>query len=241
MSDIYAYNWYDLDRTSLCSYIYSMNGAIVGRTLTPNQIHRALSKHIKDMLPIKIKKHIDANITRGYIYTGGVYHSDDDKKGRTAIEVNFSYHPDDAKLTMTNYKFRKLSRRITDVVLHELIHMRQFRARNFKSIPNYQSTAEFSEDKKQQEYFGDTDEMGAFSFNIACELIDRFGYCPSIIKQYLDSNGASRHKNSWWYSYLNYFDWNHNHKIIRRMKRKIMKHLDNAYIGKPYKTTTWIS
>jgi hypothetical protein len=125
--------------------------------------------------------------------------------------------------------------------MHELIHMRQFRARNFKSIPGYQSTAESSKERKEQEYLGDRDEMGAFAFNIACEMIDRFDYDPSTIKSYMDSNGATRHKNSWWYSYLKTFNFNHNHKIIRRMKRKVLTQLENAYDGKPFKTTNFLT
>jgi hypothetical protein len=234
-------NWSALDRSSLYAYFYSLGGRIVGKRLTPDQIHRALSKHIKSVFPIKVKKCIDAKIEQGYIYTGGMYHSDFDKKDKTAIEVNFSYHPFDETLKFTEYRWRRLSIRFADVMLHEIIHMRQFRARGFKNIPGYQSTAESTKLRKEQEYYGDTDEMGAFAFNIACEMIDRFGYRPTVIKQYMDSNDARRHKNCWWHNYLRYFNWDHDHRIIRRMKRKVMHQLENASIGKPFKTTDWLT
>jgi hypothetical protein len=83
--------------------------------------------------------------------------------------------------------------------------------------------------------------MGAFAFNIACEMIDRFGYEPAVIKRYMDTNGAKRHKNSWWYSYLQGFEFDHQHKIIVRMKKKILHQLENAYNGKPFKTTDWLT
>ena len=57
----------------------------------------------------------------------------------------------------------------------------------------------------------------------------------------MDSNQANRHKNSYWYKYLTTFDWNHNHNIVRRMKKKIMHQLENAYYGKPFKTTDWLT
>ena len=213
----------------------------MGKKLTHDQLHRLISTHIKRLLPIKIKKHIDAKIQQRLVYTGGVYYSDADKQGKLALEVNFSYHPWDEFIKMTDYRWRKMSIRFADVVLHEMIHMRQFRARNFKSIPGYQSTAEFAKDRKQQEYLGDRDEMGAFAFNIACEMIDRFGYDPTAIKRYMDTNGAKRHTNTWWFNYLKAFEFDHDHKIIRRMKRKIMTQLENAYIGKPFKTTDWLT
>lgn len=236
-----SYNWSSLDRQGLYSYFYSLKSSVVGKPFTPNQIHSLISRHIKQALPIKVKKHVDEKIEAKHIYTGGVYYSDLDKKGKLAIEVNFSYHPDNKKHILTEYRWRRMSIRFADVVLHEMIHMHQFRARNFKNIPGYQSTVENTKARKQQEYLGDKDEMGAFAFNIACEMIDRFGYDPKTISQYMDGDGATKHKNSWWYTYLKGFDFNHNHKIIRRMKSKIVRQLENAYIGKPFKTTEWLT
>jgi hypothetical protein len=234
-------NWSALDRASLCAYFYSLGGRIIGKKLTPDQIHKKISKHIKLLLPVRIKKHIDAKILQRHIYMGGMYYSSYDKSNKPSIEVNFSYHPFDEFLKMTEYRWKRMSIRFADVVLHEMIHMRQFRARNFKSILGYQSTAEWAKDRRQQEYLGDRDEMGAFAYNIACEMIDRFGYNPTIIKQYMDTNGARRHKNSWWYTYLKGFDFDHQHKIIIRMKRKILHQLENAYLGKPFKTNDWLT
>ena len=234
-------NWSALDRECLRSYFYSLHDKVVDKKLTHDQLHRLITTHVKRAFPIRIKKYIDAKIQQRLVYTGGVYYSEHDKKGKPAIEVNFSYHPWDEYIKMTEYRWRRMSIRFADVVLHEIIHMRQFRARNFKSIIGYQSTVELAKDRKQQEYLGDRDEMGAFSYNIACEMLDRFGYDPTAIGRYMDTNGAKRHTNSWWFDYLKAFEFNHNHEIIIRMKRKVMTQLENAYIGKPFKTTDWLT
>ena len=236
------FDWSELTRSNLYSIFYSLNSEIVGKELSPSQIQKRINKHIKKYLPIKLKKCIHAPTTKGYVFMGGVYYSDLDKKSKPAIEVNFNYNPTDLKLKITNHKFKRLASRFADTVMHEMIHMRQFRSRNFKMIPGYQSTAELAKERKEQEYYGDTDEMGAFAFNTACELIDRFGYDPNAIGKYLDSNRAKRHKNSWWHHYLKTFNWNHNHRIIRRMKNLIMRQLENAYFdGKPFKTTNHLT
>lgn len=235
------YNWSELDRTSLYSMFYSLNKQVVGKRLSSEQIHRKIRKHLKGQLPIRIKKCIDSKIEKNHVYTGGCYYSDRDYHSKASIEINYSYHPDTESLKLTNYKWSKLSRRFADVMLHEIIHMRQFRARNFKSLPGYQSTAASTKERKEQEYYGDTDEMGAFAFNIACEMLDVFGYDPTAISQYMDSKQVNRNKNSWWYQYLKVFNWNHDHQIIRRMKRKVLLQLENAYYGKPFRTTTWLT
>jgi hypothetical protein len=220
---------------------YSLNSEIVDKDLSPSQIQKRINRHVKAHLPIKIKKCIYTPTTKGFVFLGGVYYSNLDKQGKPAIEVNFNYNPTDSKLRLTQYRFKRMAVRFADVMLHEIVHMRQFRARNFKDIPGYKSTAEYTKERKQQEYYGDRDEMGAHAFNTACELLDRFGYDITTIGQYLDSNESKKHKNSTWSCYLKTFDYNHDHTIIRRMKNLIMRQLENAYYGKPFKTTNHLT
>jgi len=235
------FNWSEIDRSTLYSMFYSLNSEIVGKDLSPSQIQKRINRHVKAHLPIKIKKCIYTPTTKGFVFLGGVYYSNLDKQGKPAIEVNFNYNPTDSKLRLTQYRFKRMAVRFADVMLHEIVHMRQFRARNFKDIPGYKSTAEYTKERKQQEYYGDRDEMGAHAFNTACELLDRFGYDITTIGQYLDSNESKKHKNSTWSCYLKTFDYNHDHTIIRRMKNLIMRQLENAYYGKPFKTTNHLT
>lgn len=235
------FNWSELTRSNLYSMFYSLNSEIVGKELSPSQIQKRIAKHVKAHIPLKLKKCIYAPTSKGYVFMGGVYYSLLDKKNKPAIEVNFNYNPTDTKLRLTNYRFKRMAVRFADVVCHEIIHMRQFRARGFKDIPGYESTAYYAKDRKKQEYYGDRDEMGAHAFNTACELLDRFGYDPHTIGKYLDSSECRRHKTSTWCDYLKAFDWNHNHPIIRRMKNLILRNLENAYEGKPFKTTNHLT
>ena len=134
-----------------------------------------------------------------------------------------------------------MCRLFADTMLHEIIHVRQYRTREFKDIPGYESTAYYARDRKEQEYYGHKDEMGAFSFNIACELYDKFGEDFDTAKRYLDSNLAKRAKKSSYHKYLKTFDWNHNHPVIRSMKKKIIRNLPYAQIGKPFRTTNHLT
>ena len=104
----------------------------------------------------------------------------------------FSYNPLDQVIKISKSRWTKMCRLFADTVLHEIIHTRQYRARNFKDIPGYESTAYYAKDRKEQEYYGDRDEMGAFSFNIACDMIDRFGNDRKVIQKYMDSMQAKK-------------------------------------------------
>lgn len=231
------FNWSQLDRYNLSAMLYKAGASIVGKKLTIAEIHKILSTHIKAHLPVRVKYKEDPGQEPGLIYMGGTYYSDYDRTGKRQIEVVLSYCLFDEYLTITRSRWTRLCGLFADTILHEVIHMRQYRTRKFKSIPGYESTAHLAKQRRDQEYYGDKDEMGAFAFNIACELVDKFGYKPTEIWNYLDSNRAKRNKRSTYLRYLKAFDFNHDHKIIRKIKRKIMNQLPYACHGKPFKTT----
>ena len=237
------FNWSLLDRNNLYSMLYSAGRDLVGRNISVYTLQRYLSNHIKSRLPVKVvRKHNNPKQKRGYVYLGGSYHSDADQKGYSRfIEVVLSYHPDDQTVKLSEYRWNRLCSLFADTMLHEIIHMRQYRSRNFKDIPGYESTAHYHKQRVDQEYYGHRDEMGAFSFNIACELVDRFGYNPRAIKKCLDSDQVRRHKKTTYYSYLKAFEWNHDHPKICQMKQKILKQLEYATIGRPFKTSNFLT
>jgi hypothetical protein len=171
---------------------------------------------------------------------GGAYYSDEDKKHRTAIELSLVYNPLENFIKLSRYKFISMCYVFADTILHEIIHMRQFRARAFKALPGYQSTAHYAKQRRSQEYYGDLDEQGAFAFNIACALWDRYQDDDDIIA-YINSNQCRRRKHTAWYKYLETFDFNHSHPVIKSMKRKIIRNLAYAKIGRPFKTSDYLT
>ena len=236
------FNWSQLDRTNLYTMLYQAGADIVGQKMPVKLLHKRLSSHIKSCLPVTIKKwQHDAKQERGYPYMGGTYDSVLDKKGKKRfIEVILSYHPLDRETTITKYRWRRICSLFADTILHEIIHMRQYRSRNFKDIPGYESTAHYHKQRLDQEYYGHRDEMGAFSFNIACDMLDRFGYDPAAIKNYMDTI-PKRHKKGTYSKFLSTFDWDHEHPKVRQMKKKVLKQLEYAEYGRPFKTTTHLT
>jgi hypothetical protein len=238
-----SFNWSQLDRNNLYSMLYSAGRDIVGKKIPVSVLQKYLSSHIKSHLPVKVVRiQKDFKHDPKLVYMGGTYYSDfDKKKHKRFIEIVLSYHPLVKEIRMTEYRWNRLCSLFADTILHEMIHMRQYRSRNFKDIPGYESTAHYHKQRLDQEYYGNRDEMGAFSFNIACDMLDRFGYDPKEIKNYMDSMRAKRHKHSSYNKFLATFDWNHDHVKVRQMKHKILKQLEYAYIGRPFKTTTHLT
>lgn len=236
------FNWSQLNRKNLYSMLYGAGRDIVGKKITVSKLHRKLSSHIKSALPVSIKKcQYDGKQTPGFPYVGGSYDSVQDKYGSDRfIEVVLSYHPKDYEVRITEYRWTRICAVFADTILHEMIHMRQYRSRNFKDIPGYESTAHYYKQRVDQEYYGHRDEMGAFSFNIACEMIDRFGNKPRAICFYMDTI-PKRHKRSTFAKFLATFDWDHDHIKVKQMKRKVLKQLEYAAIGRPFKTNNHLT
>ena len=232
-----AFNWSLLDRDMLYSMLHNLKPEIVDKRLTIGQFTSLVSKHIKTLLPVKVTTSRFAPVRKGEIWIGGVYHSYLDNAGnKRFIEIQLACPPDALTMKTSEYRWSRICTVFADTVLHEIIHTRQYRARNFKDIPGYESTAYYARDRREQEYYGHKDEMGAFSFNIACELYEKFGNDFDAAKHYLDSNLCKRAKKTCWYKYMKTFGWNHTHPVIRSMKKKIIRNLPYAQIGKPFKT-----
>ena len=236
------FNWSQLDRLNLYNMLYTAGTDIIGKKLPVKTLHKHLSSHIKSCLPVMVKKwQYDTKQDRGFPYMGGSYDSVLDRKGKKKfIEVVLSYNPLDSEAKITQYRWTKLCSLFADTILHEIIHMRQYRSRNFKDIPGYESTAYYHKQRMNQEYYGHRDEMGAHAFNIACEMIDRFGYDPAAIRYHMDTL-TSRTKRGTFTKFLATFDWDHSHIKVKQMKKKVLKQLEYAAIGRPFKTTTHLT
>lgn len=235
------FNWSLMDRANLYSMLYELKPYVVGRRLAIKDLQKLLSNHIKWYLPIKVTLKRDPTHDKGVVYIGGAYYSSNDIENRRHVEITFSYKDTNATIKLSDGRWDRMCRLFADTMLHEIIHIRQYRTRAFKDIPGYESTAYYAKDRKEQEYYGNKDEMGAFSFNIACELYDKFGDDFDAAKKYLDSNLAKRAKKSSYHKYLKVFGWNHNHPVIRSMKKKIIRNLPYAQIGKPFRTTNHLT
>ena len=232
-----AFNWSALNRDALYSLLYQLKNELVGQRLPIDYVTSVLSKHIKSHLPVRVTSERYKEAKKNEIWIGGMYHSDFDQRGYTRfIEVQLAYAEAEDFIKLSLHKFKRICVVFADIMLHEIIHTRQFRARNFKPIPLYQSNAQYAKERKQQEYYGDRDEMGAHSFNLACDMIDMFGWDPKAIAVYLDKKQPNRQRKNMWQRFLAAFDNNHEHKKVRQMKQKILKQLEYAYIGKPFKT-----
>jgi hypothetical protein len=235
------FNWSMLDRETIAGFMYSLAPELVGQQLTVAKFHSKITNHLKKLVPIRFKRSGGFKVESNQVWVGGTYYSEWDQDKKKAVELVFVYPLFDDHICISKKRYRGMCYTIADTLLHELIHMRQYRRRKFKVIPDYASTANKTEVQMEQSYLGCSDEIDAYGFNIACELMEKFKGDVDQIVDYLSENqkGVRRRHNSW-RMYLRAFQHDHNHPIIVRLKKKVVRYLPQAAIGKPYRNKDWI-
>jgi hypothetical protein len=235
------FDWSTLDRKSIINHIMLTKSVLVGDKLSVDRVHSTFSNNLKCLAPFKIKRIYNYKVDPGHVYIGGSYYSYLDREYDRCLEISLCYFDPETLITISSRKLKQIATLIADTVLHEIIHMRQYRRRQFKSVPDYVSKADKSDIRQEQAYLGSSDELDAYAFNIACEMYSKFNGNVSFITKYLDKPLKNHKYKHTWRIYLHAFEYNHNHPIIKRLKKKIINYLPMAEIGKPYKGKDWIN
>jgi hypothetical protein len=241
MTDLSNYDWSQLDRKTLTSIIGKAKNNIVETPIRGLKFTKLIRGQIRNAgIPINIKTCFDPNTQLNQIQVGGLYEGAKDKKNQKAITITLYYHAKKELININYVKWRKLCYEIADTVLHEVIHARQYRRRRFKHIEGYESMAESAKQRNKQEYLGHADEIDAYAFNIACHLKDMFRSNQKSKIDYLNKTFDGRAKQNLYTMYLYAFDFDHNHEVIKKLKKKIIHYMPYAELGKPYKTNDWL-
>lgn len=236
-----TFDWSKLDRNTIIAILYAYKDELIGKRLSVFKFYRKISKQIKKYMPIVTTCNYAPDVPKGVIYIGGTYYSYKDQEKTNSISLDLTFNNKKDTYFLDSRYFKTISYAIADTILHEIIHMRQYRRRNFKVLPDYASTADKTEKNQEQSYLGCTDEIDAYGFNIACELLDKFHGDQKKIIKYLGQNQKNKkRKHNCWRMYLKAFDHDHNHEIIKRLKKKVIRYLPHAIEGKPYRNKDWI-
>jgi hypothetical protein len=243
MTKAALYDWSALDRELLAEMILFTSDNVVGQALSPT----VFSNRIREILrffkiPVKVRSCYNTKTDKKSVWVGGLYDSVLDQKDSTSITLCMQYHSPEVTIKASKNLFRRVCLSVADTLMHEIIHMRQYRRRGYKDIPGYDSTAKLARKRNEQIYLGHSDEIDAYSFNIACQLLDRFNGDKKLIVNYLNSDlNDKRLKRDGFRMYLDAFDHNHSHRVIRKLKKKVVNYIPNAVeLAKPYKTSDWL-
>jgi hypothetical protein len=224
------FNWVELTRNGIIG-IVQQSLSLLPSVISVPEFHGRIVSLLKKHIPIRVKKKfVPDSLEIGQVAIAGYYHLDYDQVGNKPIELIFFYHGRDDHIKLNRKRINNIGVLAADTILHEIIHMSQFRKKNFLFCPPYRSCARRAKIRAAQEYLGKFDEIDAYAFNIVDELADRFGPNRSKIVAYINSDQRyPRQRNNSWLMYIRAFEHNHNHPVIRRLKKRVVKYLDRIH------------
>jgi hypothetical protein len=161
------------------------------------------------------------------------YDPDEDEDGEIPIEVVLVFNPDDKRITMGRNEWREFAAELIDYLQHEMIHQYQYRARGYQPTRAYVSKSKNAEQKKQQEYLGNPDEIEAYAHNLASEL-DRktkgnLDQQLRLLRNFagtaMTRDQAGRLLSPNLYGYFKDFNFDTNHPVLKSLMKKTYQYV----------------
>lgn len=209
---------------------------MVNKPTTPRKFARKLSRHLNSKQhPVRIlvlSEQTDL-LKPGQFSFSGEYDPNLDECGRKQFILHFittSKKTDPWVLTAD--EAHEMALELTELLMHEYEHQRQYRKRRYKMHRNqYISDHNDYVLKREQEYFGDPDEIDAYAVNIAARfyllrhvLNTTSKYACFDLKRYVVLFGRQHHITKMLLSKIKtniqYFRENDNGKAYRRFSRR---------------------
>jgi hypothetical protein len=112
-----------------------------------------------------------AEVTGKDFFIKGEYRPYDDSQDDVCIYITLVFNPRCRKITFTDYNWESISFYLADTVTHEYLHQYYCRQRGYKHGRGYRSISNNSYLETMKDYLGCEDEILAYSFNVASEMI----------------------------------------------------------------------
>ena len=209
----------------LLASLKSMEPEIVGQRLDKYK----LTSIVQDALePYRVEVEFTntSNVPKDEINMNAGYSQSVDKwndPDHYATNLDLLFNNRQRTYSFSKEGFDELVVRINDAIGHERIHQRQARKRKLRH-PGSEYTGP-EKGKAERDYLGKPDEVEAFSYNIASELLRRHDK-ETIINAFRTGDLSILKDSVNFVAYLSSFEDTDN-KTMRNLINKILKYLEN--------------
>jgi hypothetical protein len=142
-----------------------------GKSYSPEGFTRLIRSQIKDP-NIKFYTRRSPYVPIGDFDLGAEYRPHEDEFNEPFIHVFLTYSTRQRKMKISSWNWDTLAFSFADVIVHEYVHQKHIRKRNFKYGLGYNGSkldsGNYNDTMKN--YLGCEDEILAYSFNVASEM-----------------------------------------------------------------------
>jgi hypothetical protein len=213
-------------RKEVLDILEDIKPRIVNQFLSVDELVQDLGVFIGQRFNIDVKHAEASQVDQNDIELNGYYDGGLDEVGDTAIEVYLITNPMQDVMIIDAEQFDIIARKIADTLSHEVIHMSQFRARDFLEVERIEYSGDLEEDEEEDErwYLSSPDEINAYAYNIANELLEK-NDLPVVLQKLNRLKDISIEDSLNLWAYVNAFEKNTNHPVLKRLIKKVYKSL----------------
>jgi len=210
-------------RKQILPIINELKPLILNRIFTVDEIVEIIGVFIGKRFKVDIVHARAPEVDLNDIDLNAYYDSGLDEAGDVSIELYIITNPNDEMITLDDKQFDVIAKRIADSIAHEMKHMKQSRARDWLEVERMDFAYAEDELLESQLYLGDPDEVDAYAYNIAEELLD----CPNYrLKLEQPSTVTTKDSLNLW-AYVHTFEGDFNHPVLKKLLKKVYKNLSN--------------
>ena len=224
-----------VDRAELDSALDSFttflaSGEPISRKDIAKQLHNTLKRYGVAEVGVEVSDKVES----GDMNMNAAYDPFDDEDELDPFYIDLIFSEKDKTLEFTPDGVKNIKDRIIDALEHEMIHMKQYRSRNFVKQRKYKTKSTEPDVKRAKEYLGNDDEIEAFAKNISSELLRAKGK-DGAMDLLRNANSSSGLKDEMGYllspnllGYLAMWGFNTQHPVIKKLLKKIFFYIQNA-------------
>jgi hypothetical protein len=212
------------DRNELLYILEEMRQYTVGQFLTGEEIVMGMAEFVGERFRVDVSHAESPEVEQNDIDFNAYYDSGLDEFGDVSIEIYFITNPYNEFIILDNEGFDVIVRRLADSIIHEMIHMKQSRSRDFLEVDDMAYTQVEDERLEAMLYLGNADEIYAYAHNIAYELLDK-GDLKTCLKKLETPSKLKLEDSSNLWAYLHTFYNDPDHPVIKRLIKRVYKNL----------------
>lgn len=212
-------------RQEVLEIFEELKPSIVNQFLTVDEFIQSFGVFIGTRFNVDVRHAEASQVDHNDMDLNGYYDGGLDEFGDIPIEVFLITNPLQDVIILDHEQFDVIARRVADTLSHEVIHMKQYRARDFLEIETV-GYSDMDEDEENRWYLSSPDEINAYAYNIANELLDRHEVTTVLEKLNRVSDIKIEDSVNLW-SYIQVFEKNTNHPVLRKLCKQVYKQVIN--------------
>jgi hypothetical protein len=206
-------------REQVHSICQSLKGKIVSQVFSIDDLVYSIGKFVSRKFRVNVLHANAWEVEPTELNINAFYDPECDELGKPSIELILVTNPNDQYLILDEELWTLFVNRLADSLAHELIHMRQARARDFIFV-EHRAYREMEIDENLT-YLSDLDEIDAYAYNIATELKEH----PNPLSKLDNPVAVSVNDSINLWAYMQAFSKDMKTPPIKRLLKKVYKHL----------------